>query len=107
MKEEAADGEAPGCVERVSFSGLDVDDVKFNGKTGNTISDISPQARQQISLPPLSGQGVLRPHRVVGAPVEVKLEDLVFPGQRSASEDTNIIRQCRHHVQLLGVDFLL
>ena len=39
--------------------------------------------------------------------MEVKLKDLVFPLQRSSSQDTNIVRQRRHHVQLLGRDRLL
>ena len=50
---------------------------------------------------------MLRPARVVRAPVEVELEYLVLSLQGSAREDTNIVRQCFHHVQLLGMHRLV
>ena len=50
---------------------------------------------------------MLRADEVVGAPVEVELEYLVFSLQWAAREDTNIIRQCPQHVQLLRMYRLL
>ena len=39
--------------------------------------------------------------------MEVQLEYLVLSTEGSAREDTNIIRQCPQHVQLLGMYRLL